>query len=328
MGGNYWCSTANETNSCIGYEYDDKSLVKIAAFLNGSTSNTPNERCQKIKLQCSQDNSTWIDASDIITLSNEYKTNYIYNTKVSDKHKYWRILVISIYGMYASSDKVQFYSYDPNITIDKNLENHYTNSELASIVNSKNMTLQLSDINFENYLNKISFNSNMLNLLFHNTDFINYITTSSYLDTFINILGLRLVPYKSDNSNILYSSYYSSSYAPYMLFDNNLGNYWCSTSANASNAFIGYNFETPRIVSFARIQNGSVSDERCKNVILQYSDNGSEWFDASDEITLPNDSSITLIRSNILTSHSYWRIYIKTVYGTYSAAYLLQFYGL
>ena len=106
--GNSWCTTNGAVNnSYIGYNFNKNVNVRIAKFINGGTQGYP---AKTVKLQCSSDNVTWIDASDATTLSNSNITVFVYNTKLDEGYQYWRILNVNSYNSsYIEIYGLQFY---------------------------------------------------------------------------------------------------------------------------------------------------------------------------------------------------------------------------
>ena len=67
--------------------------VKIVRFFNGGDNNY---RCKEVKVQCSNDNVTWIDATDVITLQNVSKDNYFTEFKIDEPYQYWMVIILII----------------------------------------------------------------------------------------------------------------------------------------------------------------------------------------------------------------------------------------
>lgn len=105
----YWCSKIYDSNCYIGYKYIQKTNIKEAVIGNGNFSYGTNERCKKIKLQCSNDMNNWTDASEEVNLGDDNEKYTIKNTKVDEGYYYWRIYVVECYGSYASSYEINFY---------------------------------------------------------------------------------------------------------------------------------------------------------------------------------------------------------------------------
>ena len=106
----YWCSVEGAiNNSFIGYNFNKKMNVKIVRFFNGGANNY---RCREVKVQCSNDNVTWIDATDVITLENVSKDNYFTEFKVDEPYQYWRVFILNGYNTnYCGCESMQFYGY-------------------------------------------------------------------------------------------------------------------------------------------------------------------------------------------------------------------------
>ena len=108
----YWCSAGTSvSNEFIGYEFNTNVNVRVAKFYNGEKKNN-RYLVQHFKLQYSDDNVTWNDASDTYTTTSSSKSEeqFVFNTKNDDAHKYWRILIIDgYYGQYVGMSDLQFY---------------------------------------------------------------------------------------------------------------------------------------------------------------------------------------------------------------------------
>jgi hypothetical protein len=66
-------------------------------------------------------------------------------------------------------------------------------------------------------------------------------------------------------------------------------------------------------------------------VVLQCSndkDDQNSWIDASETYTLPDDGLIEtkILNTKVTQGYRYWRLYIKTSYGSYSSIHTLRFY--
>ncbi len=99
---------------------------------------------------------------------------------------------------------------------------------------------------------------------------------------------------------------------------------------NGNGAYIGYNFKANKNIYYASIVNGNLkygTNERCKEVILQCSNEDDNWIDASEVITLGNNGNLTyIINSKVNEAYPKWRIYIKSSYGSYSSTREVNFY--
>ena len=98
-------------------------------------------------------------------------------------------------------------------------------------------------------------------------------------------------------------------------------NLWASN--NTSNAFIGYKFDTPTMVTslsfVGRYESDANTKQSPKTVKVQYSDDNSTWYDATDVINI-EAQTVGVMRTdkiNIDNSsyHLYWRLFILTIYG-------------
>jgi len=116
-------------------------------------------------------------------------------------------------------------------------------------------------------------------------------------------------------------SVYSDTYAGWCTFDNNGTSRW---SANNSNAWIKYQFTSPRWCYKIALIN-SVS--AIKNFIIQYSSNGINWSNALTTIAV--DSSAEQVFNVCVASEkvAHWRLLGVDTWGApYSSLIKLQFY--
>ena len=106
--GNSWCNVNGKvTNQYIGYNFNKNVDVRIVKFLNGGPQSY---QAKTVRLQASADNNTWVDASDNYTLANSNTTVFIYNTKLDEAYKYWRVFIVNIYSSsYVEIGGLQFY---------------------------------------------------------------------------------------------------------------------------------------------------------------------------------------------------------------------------
>ena len=103
-----WCTINGAVNnSYIGYNFNKKVNVRIIKFINGGPQAY---QAKTVKLQCSNDNSNWIDASDPTTLANSNTTVFVFNTKADESYQYWRLFMINSYqSSYIEIGGLQFY---------------------------------------------------------------------------------------------------------------------------------------------------------------------------------------------------------------------------
>lgn len=90
--GSYWCTAGGkQDNAYIGYNFNKKTYIKNVDVCSTGY------RCKEVKLQCSNDNSTWIDASDVVTFENNNDIHTIESNIRDTAYQYWRVYVITGY---------------------------------------------------------------------------------------------------------------------------------------------------------------------------------------------------------------------------------------
>lgn len=106
--GNSWCNVSGKTtNQFIGYNFNKKVNVRTVKFLNGGPQAY---QAKTVRLQASNDNSTWVDASSNYTLANTNTTVFIHNTLLDESYQYWRVFIVNIYSSnYVEIGGLQFY---------------------------------------------------------------------------------------------------------------------------------------------------------------------------------------------------------------------------
>ena len=302
----YWCTAKGQQNNAyIGYDFEKEQFVSHCLYRYGAY------RAKEIKLQCSNDNITWIDASENINLSSNETAKVIKNTKVNQGYRYWRIYIISSYvNDYSVAYDLQFYNSKGN-----NIYN--LDEEIVSLLKNTNTILEIDDIISYNLLEKIE------NL---DDNSKKQIMSSNIIDKFkIKKVGLTDNP--NDNTNILSSSIYSSGYDAYKAFDKNNSSYWCTARGQQNNAYLGYNFNHKVYIKNVDVFSSAY---RCKDVKLQCSNDNNTWIDASDVVTFEDNNDIHTIESNIQdTAYQYWRVYVITGYDSaYTGIFECEFYGI
>ena len=271
----YWCTKQNQQNDAyIGYDFGKEQFVSHCFYRYGS-----GYRAKKIKLQCSNDNNTWIDASENVNLTYVETFKLIQNTKVNQGYRYWRIYIISSYSNYSVAHDLQFYNSKVNDIY--NLDNIIVES-----LKNEGIILETDDIISYHFYEKISKLNENLRKQIMSTDIVEKFKNKK----------IGLINKLNDNENVISSSIYSGSYDAYMAFDKNNGSYWCTASGQQNNAYLGYNFNHKVYIKNVDVFSSAY---RCKEVKLQCSNDNNTWIDASDVVTFENNNDIHTIESNI-----------------------------
>ncbi len=104
-----WCtSNGSVKNQYVGYDFGTNVFVIAITFMNGypQTNYVP----KNVKLQYSDDKTTWSDASTVSTFPNSPLDAVIVNTLTNDAHRYWRIFVIDAHNnSYIEINELKFY---------------------------------------------------------------------------------------------------------------------------------------------------------------------------------------------------------------------------
>ena len=336
----YWSTSQwQTTNAYIGYNMKDRTKVYFASMYNGYSGDY---KSNIVKLQCSNDNNNWIDASDEIKLDNVSKTFYIKNTKeIGNAYQYWRILIKSGYASnYVGITEMQFYGTKENV--DDNTENKIEDREdkellnmcdekLKNILLKTNIELSISDVLTKSFFEKLNQNNENKKIFINMSNVIDKILENKNVSKLLDEINIGLVPVLSSNSNVLFSSQYSDEYAGYMAFDRNYGSYWSTAQWQTTNAYIGYDMDYRTKVYFASMYNGYSGNYKSNIVKLQCSDDNTNWVDASEDIILNNTSKTFYIKNTKEkeNAYQYWRILIKSGYASdYVASPFVQFYGI
>lgn len=202
----------------------------------------------------------------------------------------------------------------------------YVSEELRKMLDATNQIVEVQDVVTPSFYQKMSSNKEAMDRI------LKLVVTKANDEQVLLDLNANLIP-NVNNNQVMQSTYYNSggTYCPGYYAFNNTTSYWCSAYGKQNNAYLGYNFQTEKSVCLMRVYNGNLkhgANERCKEVVLQYSDDNENWLDASEIITLPNSNEATDIwNTKEKNKHQYWRIYIISSYGNYSSIYKIKFYG-
>lgn len=94
------------TNSYLGYDFTSSVKIDVVSVLNETS--ISQQGVKNCKLQCSDDNTTWSDASEQVTIPQGGSLVFYSNT--ATPHRYWRIHGLNNYGSsYISIVEIQFY---------------------------------------------------------------------------------------------------------------------------------------------------------------------------------------------------------------------------
>lgn len=230
-------------------------------------------------------------------------------------------------------NKIVMEDFFDNQIVNKLMQSENAVNYMLSNENIKNKILQNKNgveciFNNELSKNKVINDSNWTNTILNNANIIDWIKNNK------NVI---MVPKLSSNtSNVLVSSQYNNSdyWGGYKAFDGvvSLGTspyHW--TSAYPTNQYIGYKFDVPVWMFLVEIYDWTSKEFATgpKDVMVQASQDGENWNEMSDIVTLEETKAVQSIPlKNYNQKYQYWRLYI---YNGYYSGYVgiseLKFYG-
>ena len=162
------------------------------------------------------------------------------------------------------------------------------------------------------------------------------ICDSTYFESVFTTKVPTMTSNIAPSGEVFYSSEDSRSPYPYHIFDDTqddlFSNTWMSTSFN--NEWVGYKFERPTRVFKVYLkphrQADKTSSQSLKTYKIQYSNDNSNWIDATD--ALINTETAAPLKGYLIniakrSAAMYWRCFIIDTYGAYCGLGRLQFYG-
>ena len=102
--------TTNLTDGWIGLHYYKKRTIKQVE-LTQTVADTSDRRCKNFKIQASDDGTTWIDLTDVLTLDDDNNPHTIDIANVGSYY-YYRVYILNPYysGHYVGLSRVKFIS--------------------------------------------------------------------------------------------------------------------------------------------------------------------------------------------------------------------------
>ena len=175
-------------------------------------------------------------------------------------------------------------------------------------------------------LSDILADSTALATLMASTDAVDYLVRCK------EWINKALVPTMTSNTTpsgeCITSGIYSAGFEAYKVFDGNDSTKWAADGK--TNKWVGYVFPNATKVGKVFLQNptdSGYSPQGVKTFKIQYSDNGTDWTDATDTKTIAQAGNLTVdIEHN--NAHRYWRMLELTMYSAnnYATLSTLQFY--
>ncbi len=230
-------------------------------------------------------------------------------------------------------NKIVMEDFFDNQIINKLMQSENAVNYMLSNENIKNKILQNKNgveyiFNNELSKNKVILDSNWTNTILNNANII---------DSMKNNKNVVMVPKLSSNtSNVLVSSQYNNSdyWGGYKAFDGVVSSgvsayHW--TSSSPTNQYIGYKFDSPVWMFLVEIYDWTAKEVATnpKDVMVQASQDGENWNEMSDIVTLEETKAVQSIPlKNYNQKYQYWRLYIYNgYYSSYVGIPELKFYG-
>lgn len=176
----------------------------------------------------------------------------------------------------------------------------------------------------------IGLNNYCADTLLSNSNWLNAICGSTYFESVLNVKVPTMTSNTTPSGQASANTTYGSGYEAYRAFDNNTLNiYYPTTADTVATAYLRYQFtqavNVKKVVAMTHDMTAHVTYK------IQYSDNGTSWQDASENMQTTFDTYVTALTTSN-TAHKYWQA--KTVSGTpYISGkggfcfQILQFYG-
>lgn len=210
-----------------------------------------------------------------------------------------------------------------------------TTGEIISKVVPSPSSAPANDINFWLFFGDVSGTfSSLADILANSTALATLMASTDAVDYLVRCkdwINKALVPTMTSNTTpsgeCIASGIYSAGFEAYKAFDGNDSTKWCAEGT--TNKWVGYVFPNATKVGKVFLQNptDSYSPQGVKTFKIQYSDNGTDWTDATDTKTIAQAGNLTVdIEHN--NAHRYWRMLELTMYSAnnYATLSTLQFY--
>lgn len=211
-----------------------------------------------------------------------------------------------------------------------------TTGETISEVVPTPSSVSANDINLWLFFGNVSGSySSLSDILADSTALATLMASTDAVDYLVRCkewINKALVPTMTSNTTpsgeCITSGIYSAGFEAYKAFDGNDSTKW--SADGATNKWVGYIFPNATKVGKVFLQNptdSGYSPQGVKTFKIQYSDNGTDWTDATDTKTIAQAGNLTVdIEHN--NAHRYWRMLELTMYSAnnYATLSTLQFY--
>lgn len=309
-----WFSSSGTANSYLCYQSVSPFKCTKVKLVNrsGTSSLYP---VNTFKIQGSNDGTTWIDLTGVLTNTNKSANGAsTYDINNNGSYLYHRILVLTswnpdgttVTNQYVAIGELQFY---PKPGIPSN----------------------------QNAMTYIGNNNYCANKLLSNTTWLNAICNSVYFESVLKIKVPTMTSDTTPSGQAFENPPRADASQPAWKAFDGVDDSVSLACLNTVTGYIGYKFTNPVAVKKVAIL-GSLSTPYYtispKTFKVQYSDNGTNWTDATGTLNY-NYSSFAEVTTqeyaiNTNSSHRYWNIYILTNGGhslNKSGLTKIQFYG-
>lgn len=286
---NGWCASSKIANSWVQYAFTSSVIITKVTYQAKLSSGIS----LILKLQGSNDGTTFTDIETLPTLSNDDT----HTANVSNNLSYTIYRIVDTTGDTYNSYGLKLQFYAPE----------------GICANSTAMT----DIGANNYC---------ANTLLDDATWCTAICNSTYFESVLNVKVPTMTSNTTPSGECIKSTRYGSgnTYEAYKAFDNNNTTIWCSTTAD-SNAYVGYAFPNPVKICKVFLQTENQADGYGTKAIQGYDE--SVWQTLiTDSVAMAANTTREEVFVNT-TTYSQYRVYDSTGNADQHAFATIQFYG-
>ena len=287
----------------IGYQFTSAVVVKAVRYVTRNTvaSGDPSGSPHTMTLQGSNDGTNWTDIGSYESSVYAGNAEVIFSVQNSTAYSYYRLSISSVNtgdgSNYASLGQLQFHLNPKGITDDA--------TAMA--------TLGKYDYACEKLLTNATWASAICNSAY----------MESVLDKKVPTMTSATTP-----SGRVSSNGDLSGYPAYYAFDSSSSSVWFGNASLP--LWIRYQFTEPvKVIKFDVANRSDNNTQGMKKAKLQYSDDGSTFYDASSVETFEpyHPTSNTKIANYTEGAHEYWRMLISETLSGGCGVSNIQFYG-
>ncbi len=175
-----------------------------------------------------------------------------------------------------------------------------------------------------NAMTYIGANNYCANKLLTDSTWTTAICNSTYFESVLNVKVPTMTSNNTPSGEVI-SEYLNpvSGSESFKAFDGNSATYGAFGNQNV-NTYLGYKFTNPVNVRKIVLGNDYFSPPRMQKLKIQYSDDNSNWNDATNELNFSNGMNII---ANNIGSHIYWRYNVTSTTDHPNRITTIQFYG-